>query len=194
MTDRPRLVALGGAIRSGSSSEAALRHAARIAERMGAVVEVLAGPAIDLPMFDPSCRDRNQRAVELVAALAAADGVIVASPGYHGSFSGLVKNALDYAEDLRGDARPYLEGRAVGLIACAAGWQATGATLAGLRSVVHALRGWPTPLGVAVNTTGAAFDADGAPLDEAVAGQIDIMVGQVVAFARMTRLASETPR
>jgi multimeric flavodoxin WrbA len=32
-----------------------------------------------------------------------AHGIIVASPGYHGSMSGLVKNALDYAEDMRDD-------------------------------------------------------------------------------------------
>ena len=64
-----------------------------------------------------------------------------------------IKNALDYAEDTAKDARPYLDGRAVGCIACAYGWQATDSTLIAMRSIVHALRGWPTPLGVAANTT-----------------------------------------
>ena len=72
--------------------------------------------------------------------------IIVASPAYHGGVSGLVKNALDYVEDLRDAKRPYLDGRAVGCIACAGGWQAAVATLTGLRSISHALRGWPTPL------------------------------------------------
>jgi hypothetical protein len=34
---------------------------------------------------------------------------IVGSPGYHGAISGLVKNALDYIEDLREDPRVYLD-------------------------------------------------------------------------------------
>jgi len=182
-----RIVALGGTTRLGSASETALRYAAAAAERLGAEVQVFAGPALDLPMFDPARSERGEPERRLTQALAHADGVIVASPGYHGSFSGLVKNALDYAEDLRGDARPYLDGRAVGLIACAAGWQATAATLAGLRSVAHALRAWPTPLGVAVNTAGAAFDEAGAPSDPAVAAQLTLLAGQVVAFARAWR-------
>ena len=45
--------------------------------------------------------------------------VVIASPGYHGTVSGLVKNSLDYLEVLREDDRPYLDGRAVGVIAVA---------------------------------------------------------------------------
>jgi len=36
---------------------------------------------------------------------------------------------MDYLEDLRGDARPYLDDRAVGCIVCAHSWQATGSML-----------------------------------------------------------------
>jgi FMN reductase len=52
-----------------------------------------------------------------------------------------------------------------------------------LRSVVHALRGWPTPLGVAVNTELAIWGPDRELADRAVVAQIEIMVGQVVDFA-----------
>ena len=169
-----RIVALGGTTRPGSQSEVALRQAATEAERLGAAVVMLTGADLDLPMYDPGRDARSDVARRLVEALREADGVIVSSPGYHGSFSGLVKNALDYAEDLREDPRPYLDGRAVGLIACAAGVQAAAGTLSGLRGVAHALRGWPTPLGVAVTR-----------LDEAAERQIALMTGPVVAFARM---------
>ena len=83
---------------------------------------------------------------------ARADAVIIATPGYHGGMSGLVKNAIDHLEALRDDERPYLDGRAVGVIVAAAGWQACGTTLVSVRSAVHALRGWPTPFGVTVNS------------------------------------------
>jgi hypothetical protein len=74
-----------------------------------------------------------------------------------------VKNVLDYVEDLRADIRLYLDGRAVGCVAMALGWQATVTTLTALRSIVHALRGWPTPLGAALNSVEVTFDGSGAP-------------------------------
>jgi FMN reductase len=64
------------------------------------------------------------------------------------------------------------------LIVCAGGWQAAGQTLATLRSIVHALRGWPTPLGVSLNTTSRLFDDTencidpSEPLLEAVGRQV----------------------
>jgi multimeric flavodoxin WrbA len=76
--------------------------------------------------------ERSDAARDLVAELALADGIVLGSPGYHGSISGLVKNALDYAEDLRLDARPYLSGRAIGCIATAGGWPGAVNTLGAL--------------------------------------------------------------
>ncbi len=55
----------------------------------------------------------------MVDSIRQCDGLIVATPAYHGTLSGLVKNALDYLEELRDDERPYLDGRAVGCIVCA---------------------------------------------------------------------------
>jgi FMN reductase len=69
------------------------------------------------------------------------------------------------------------------LIACAHGWQATGATLTALRSIVHALRGWPTPLGVAINTSESRFGEDNTPSNPVIAKQLAIMATQVVQFA-----------
>ena len=112
-----------------------------------------------------------------------ADGVIVATPGYHGSLSGLIKNALDSLEPLRDDARPYLDGRAVGCIVVADGWQACGSALASLRAIVHALRGWPTPLGATINSALKPFDDDGALKDPRDAFQVETVARQVVEFA-----------
>jgi FMN reductase len=149
----------------------------------GAKTTLLKGRDLTLPFYDPTQRERSEGARQLVALLAKSDGVIIASPGYHGSISGLVKNALDYAEDLRDDVRAYLDGRAVGCIACAHGWQATGTTLVALRSIVHSLRGWPTPLGVTINSAVTTFAEDGSCVDAAVAKQLEIVGRQVAEFA-----------
>lgn len=83
------------------------------------------------------------------------------------------------------DAQPYFDGRAVGLVAVAGGWQAAGSTLATLRSITHALRGWPTPMAVTANSSQPLFDPDGLLTDGGIAAQIDIMTSQVMTFARM---------
>ena len=63
-------------------------------------------------MYAPENPARTDGAREFAEELRQADGIIVASPGYHGSVSGLVKNALDYVEDLRDDERSYFDGLA----------------------------------------------------------------------------------
>lgn len=186
--EQPFIVGLGGTTRTGSSSEKALRVALRHAERQGARTELFAGHDIVLPMYAPESRERDENALRLVAALRAAHGVIIASPGYHGSISGLVKNALDYTEDMRADARVYFDGMAVGCIVTAFGWQAGGSTLAALRSIAHALRGWPTPLGVIINSAQHKFGPGGNCEDADTQRNLEIMGAQIVEFARMRRL------
>lgn len=182
---RPRIVALGGNATAGGSAERLLRHALARCEAEGAETSLFAGDAIDLPLYAPHRSDRCDKAQALTEALRDADGIIVASPAYHGTVSGVVKNALDYAQDLVSDTQPYFDGRAVGLVAVAGGWQAAGSTLATLRSITHALRGWPTPMAVTANSSQPLFDPDGLLTDDGIAMQLDIMISQVMMFARM---------
>ena len=151
---------------------------------------VISGAALQLPLYQPDNPERSPAARALVAELALADGIILGSPGYHGSISGLIKNALDYAEDLLTDARPYFSGRAVGCIATAGGWPGAINTLGALRDIVHALRGWPTPLGAAINTADNVFDDEGACLMPKVSQALDIMAGEIMHFARHSRQMS----
>jgi FMN reductase len=146
------IVGIGGTTRPGSTSEEALRVALGAAAGDGAQTLCFGGSDLLLPLYEAQAPERTEAALRMVAALRVADGVIIASPGYHGSISGLVKNALDYCEDLRSDDRPYLQGRLVGCIAVASGWQAAVNTLRVLRDVAHALRGMPTPYGAAINS------------------------------------------
>lgn len=184
MASRPVIVGIGGTTRSGSSTEKALRFALDAAAALGAETVLLGAADIDLPPYAPERPERTPEAVRLVAELRRADGIIIASPGYHGGVSGLLKNALDYTEDMRGDARVYFDGCSVGCIVTAAGWQGTTTTLTALRSIVHALRGWPTPLGVCINSTEPAFAADGTCLAQTIADQLTLLAAQTVEFAR----------
>jgi FMN reductase len=181
---RPYIVGIGGTPRLGSTAEMALRHCLKFAEEAGAEIELIAGPALELPLFDPNNAHRPPAVRRLLQAIRRADGIVLSSPAYHGTLSGMLKNALDYVEDLRDGPRPYFDGRAVGCIVCADGLQSMGTALVTMRSVVHTLRGWPTPYAAALNAAAKPF-AGGGPLAEDVARQLSTVAGQVVEFAEM---------
>ncbi len=187
MTGRkPLILGLGGTIRAGSTTEKALILALKRAEALGAETRLLGGAFLGtLPIFDPRPGEPTPGQQTLADAVRQADGLIVASPGYHGSISGVIKNALDTLEMTGKDAEPYLTGKPVGTVITAAGAQAGGTTLVALRSIIHALRGWPTPFGAALNASSEMFDTNGACRDEKDAWQLETVAEQVMSFARM---------
>ena len=182
MAEAPLIVGIGGSTSPTSMTnrllETCLAHAAAAGARTQAL---FGGELAALPIFTMDAV-LDGAGEKLLAAVRAADGVIIASPGYHGGMSGLVKNAVDHLELLREDERPYLDGRAVGVIVSAAGWQACGTTLVSIRSAIHALRGWPTPFGVTVNSAEQVTTADGA-FDANVDGALKLLAAQLMDFA-----------
>jgi FMN reductase len=185
MSSKPFIVGIGGTTRPGSSSEQALALALAHARKLGAETQLFGGAELQMPMYDPATANADEAGAKLIEALRRADGVIMSSPCYHGGVSGLVKNAIDYVEEMRADERVYFDGRAVGSIGCGYGYQGPGVVLGQLRAIAHALRGWNVPLGVAVNSAVVKFTADGCS-DDSIGKQIEIMAGQVVQFARMS--------
>jgi FMN reductase len=180
---KPLIIGIGGTMRPNSSSELAMQISLAAAKRAGAQVVALSGADCQIPLYAAEDTQRTVAAKNLVDLVARCDGIILSTPSYHGSVSGMLKNALDYVEDLRDEVRPYFEDRAVGCIVSAAGWQGVGTTLSALRSIVHALRGWPTPLGVGFNSRTKPFGQTGQCEDEALHAQLVLLGEQVVQFA-----------
>ncbi|MEU6588541.1 NAD(P)H-dependent oxidoreductase [Streptomyces sp. NPDC046881] len=177
-----RIVGIGGSSGVRSTVERALHVCLDAAKDMGADVRLISGPELAMPLYQPGAAVTDRRACALIREVAESDALVIASPAYHGTVSGLVKNALDHLEELRHDSRPYLSGRAVGCIAVGQGWQGAVATLATLRDITHALRGWPTPIGVAVNSTATSFGPDGRCDDPHVQDQLTVMTRQLLEF------------
>jgi FMN reductase len=171
-------------MKSGSNTELALNAILALARSLGAVTTLIAGVELaQLPLYAPDSSARSPVQRRFVDTVRLADGIVLATPSYHAGISGLIKNALDLLEDLRDDVRPYLDGRAVGCVVVGAGMQGPGATLTSVRTIVHALRGWPTPLGLTLNSSAPLFDAAGHPLDAKTRDYMSILASQVVSFA-----------
>jgi FMN reductase len=183
-----RIVGIGGSTRPDSSSEVALRIALRACALTGAETTLLSASALALPFYDPEQAKATTAADAYLRAVRSADGLIISSPGYHGGISGLIKNAIDWLEELAHDERPYVDTVPVGCIAVAGGAQTSVAAMVSLRTVVHTLRGFPTPLGVAINAVPGLFRS-GECTDPAVAEQLRLLGRQVADYAALVRAA-----
>jgi len=92
-------VGIGGTVAESSSTEKALLLALASAEQAGSKVKLFGGTALSqLPHYLVPGSAESPIGRNLIEAVRAADGLIIASPGYHGSISGLVKNAIKAAE------------------------------------------------------------------------------------------------
>ncbi|WP_179475216.1 NADPH-dependent FMN reductase [Mycolicibacterium vinylchloridicum] len=179
----PLIVGIGGTLRENSSSQAALDVALAAARANGARTARFVGRDLDIPHYEPGSEgSRSEKQAALISAFRAADGFIISSPGYHGTLSGLVKNALDYVEDLVNDERAYFAGLPVGCIGVAYGNQAAVAVVTGLRSITHALRGFPTPYGATVVVKPEIYQ-HGVYVDRDVISCLELVGTEVAAYA-----------
>ncbi|HLU99142.1 MAG TPA: NAD(P)H-dependent oxidoreductase [Thermobifida alba] len=178
MSDAPHITVLSGALANESRTGRLARWCADECRVRGATASVFGGEDLDLPFYRYGDR-HGPTAIRLLDDLARSDGVVLLTPVYHGSVTGLLKNALDYVNELASDERPFLDGRVVGCVAIAGGAQGAAAALPAMRAIVHAMRGWPTPLGVAVGAPGAD--------DERVTAHLGTMLDQVTSAAGLHR-------
>jgi FMN reductase len=183
-----RIVALAGSLARTSTSLAAARLALEGAAEAGATIELLDVRALDLSMYDPEDPAPTEAVLDFVDAVDRADGLILASPMYHGTISGAFKNALDWLELLSKAEPAYLTDKPVGLIATAGGVQGLQAVNT-MEYVVRALRGWTVPLTVPVSRAWQVFGPDGQANDPAVRKQLRTLGREVVRMA--TRFVGE---
>jgi chromate reductase len=114
-----RILGLSGSLRRGSHNTALLQAAVGLLPP-GVELEVYEGLR-DLPLYDPDqdVEPANLAVKRLRDAIAAADGVLIATPEYNGSIPGVLKNALDWA------SRPFpanaLQGKPVAVIGASTG-------------------------------------------------------------------------
>ena len=117
------VIGIGGTLREGSRGLLALEEALQAAEEAGATTELLDLRELDLPMYEPGkpLEEYGEDVRELVEAMRGADALLWSTAAYFGTLAGLTKNALDFAQFLARDERPYLQDKVVVLIATTSG-------------------------------------------------------------------------
>lgn len=183
MTDTTHVVGLAGSLRDDSGTRVAVERALAAAESTGATTELIDLRTLELPLFDPDA-DAAGDGPALAERVAAADGVVLGTPMYHGSYASPLKTALDYC------SREDWAGTTVGLLAVAGGGFPTPA-LEHLRATCLELDAWPLPTQVAIPESWAAFE-DGELVDEDLAERVDDLGAAVADYAGVERYPETT--
>ena len=180
-------------MREGSISLGALRRALSAAAEAGADTKILDLRELGLPMYEPGrpLDDYGENVARFVEEVRGADALLVSTAAYHGTLAGVTKNALDFAQFLARDERPYLQDRVVGLISTAGGDMAVTNATRALVDVVHSLRGVAAPLAVAIPQAWRHTDETGDITDWRYAEKLDDLGRLVVETA--WRLSAPLP-
>ncbi len=169
-----KIVGITGSLRQGSYSALALEEAANRVKVLGAEVEIIDLREMTLPFCDGGDEYPDYPDVEILREkVKAADGLILATPEYHGSVSGVLKNALDLM------SFEHLSGKVTGLISVLGG-QSNSNALNDLRVIVRWVHGWVIPEQVAIGQAWQAFDKEGKLTDEKLAKRFDAFAQSLV--------------
>ena len=190
-TSTPLLV-FAGSTRTGSWNRQLAGAVSDMATAEGAQVTRIELADFDVPLYnaDLEAKGTPRDVVRLKEIFYAHPAWLVCSPEYNGSYTGLLKNTIDWVSSpIKGDpdwssgTKPFA-GKVVGLLAASPG------ALGGLRSLGHLtpllmnLQCWVAPRQFALAKAHEAFDPDGQLATEAARNGARAVVDQVLWAAR----------
>ncbi|MEM8542790.1 MAG: NADPH-dependent FMN reductase [Cyanobacteria bacterium P01_H01_bin.119] len=174
LTTTAKFVAIAGSLRPNSYSHLALAEAVQRVRALGADVTVLDLREMNLPFCDGSGDYSDYPDVQVLSqAVAEADGLILASPEYHGSVSGVLKNALDLM------GFDEFSGKVAGVISVLGG-QSNSNTLNDLRVILRWVHAWVIPEQIAIGQVWKTFGDDGKLQDDKLAQRFDAFAQSLV--------------
>ena len=176
-----KIVGIIGSLRAQSYSAKALQQAIARVEALGAEVEILDLREMNLPFCNGGDEyPHYPDVIKLRDTVKEADGLILATPEYHGSVSGVMKNALDLM------SFEHLSDKVVGMISVLGG-QSNSNALNDLRIIMRWVHAWVIPEQIAVGQAWQAFDEEGKLLDEKLSKRFDQFAQSLVNNTRKLR-------
>jgi len=170
------LLGISGSLREASFGAQALRLVLAAAAEFGATPRMLDLRLVALPLYNPDRPDDDPQLQEINEAVGWADALVLASPDYHGSMSGAMKNFLDYHWE-------QFAGKLFGYV-CASHEKGLTA-MDQMRTAVRQCYGWSLPYGVSVHGE-EEFDAAGAP-GRRLAGRVRMLARDIIVYGQLLR-------
>ena len=176
-----KIVGIAGSLRAASTTHIALNLAAQRVEALGAEVEILDLRKMNLPFCNGGDEYPEYPDVKrLQDTVKQADGLILATPEYHGGMSGVLKNALDLM------SFEELSDKVAGTISILGG-QSNSNSLNQMRIVMRWVHAWVIPEQIAIGQAWKAFDKEGKLLDEKLSERLDKFAESLVENTRKLR-------
>lgn len=176
---RIKVLAISGSLRKDSLNRKALQIAKQIASASGAAVEEADLKTLALPIYDGDIEVAGmpEPVARLKAMVETADLLLIASPEYNRSFTGALKNAIDWLS--RG--RNSLDGKVAAIFGASPGPFGTVNGQNQLRQVLAALNvlAIPQPQ-VTIMRASDAFAPDGSFKDPKVAALLKTLVDRAL--------------
>jgi NAD(P)H-dependent FMN reductase len=174
-SDAFHLLGVSGSLREKSRTALALRMLLDVAEGHGAETRMLDLRTIELPLYRPDRQGNCAAALRLGTDMHWASAVVLASPDYHGSMSGTMKNFLDYNwEECAGKVFGYIvSSHEKGLT-----------VMDQMRTVVRQCYGWSMPYGVSFDSK-VDFDSEGALKNASVEQRLRMMARDMVTYGAL---------
>jgi NAD(P)H-dependent FMN reductase len=176
-----RILGVTGSLRENSHSTKTLATVLQVAaSKFRAEVRLLNLRETKLPFYSPDITDSDPfyGNIKIVTQdIEWADAFILASPDYHGSMSGTIKNFLDHFwEEFAGKMFGYL---------CTS--HEKGLTVMDqMRTAVRQCYGWSMPYGVSINS-GQDFSADGQIINSQLSKRLNMLARDLVVYGKLIR-------
>lgn len=174
-----RVVGLSGSLRDGSYTTAAVKVALEGARELGAETQLINLHDYQLLFADEIQGIEPPGVVRLRKDVRSAHGILLGTPEYHGSFSGVLKNALDLM------GFDEFEGKMIGLIGVSGGRTGAFDALNSLRNIGRALHAWVVPDQVGIAEASKVFNRAGQLQNLEAEERLRTIGRQVTRFARL---------
>jgi len=178
MNTKIKIIGICGSLRNGSKTSVVVKSVLAAAEKAGAEVQFIDLRDYELVFCDGRNQDDYPEDVKrLRKEIKSAHGVILGTPEYHGSYSGVLKNALDLM------GFDEFEGKMIGLVAISAGALGGNDAFNSLRNVGRSLHAWVVPDQVSIPYVDSVISKDGEIIDENVRERLENLGQQVARFS-----------
>ncbi len=189
-TNTVHILGFAGSLRQKSHNRALLRAAQELLPP-GVTMEIF--DLDDIPFFnsDVEAEGTPEPVLAFRAAMKRADALLIASPEYNYSVTGVLKNALDWASRKGSDERPPLDGKVVGIMGVGGGFGTIRSQLH-LREILqhNDLFVLPRPQ-VTLARAGAHFDENGRLVDERSRAKVQALVDALHQWVVKLRYAEQ---
>ncbi|MCB0763481.1 MAG: NAD(P)H-dependent oxidoreductase [Flavobacteriales bacterium] len=158
----PHIALISASVRTGRKSHHAALHLQRSIEATGNTVDLLDLKEFDFPLFDERLKfmqEPTAQVQDFAERIRKADGVIIVTPEYNGSFPASLKNVIDLLTD-------EWKGRPVSICTASGGMFAGTQVMVELLFPLWKIKAWVVPSSMQVPKVQEVFGPDGSILQD----------------------------